>query len=192
MNANEVMDQIAKLFERRGSSLYGGEAVTQTEHALQAALLAEQAQAPPAMIVAAVLHDVGHLLHDLPADAPDHGVDDEHEQLADRWLRQHFAADVCDPVRLHVAAKRYLCAVDADYAGTLSPPSLLSLQLQGGPMSASEAEEFRSEPYFAESIALRRWDDQAKVAGLPTPGLAHFLRCVPDCMRSAEVIERTP
>jgi len=175
MESQQIASAISALFNRRGASLYGGEAVTQLEHALQAADLAEQSGATQTLIIAALLHDVGHLLHDLPEDAPDDGIDDVHEQLGDRWLRRWFVPAVCDPVLLHVDAKRYLCAVDSEYQSTLSPASLQSLQIQGGPFSTSEARQFESEPYFEESLELRRWDDLAKVPGLQTPDLAHFL-----------------
>jgi phosphonate degradation associated HDIG domain protein len=189
MARRPIADEIAELFRRRGSSLYGGEAVTQLEHALQAADLAEQSGAQPTLILAALLHDVGHLLHNLPDDAPDEGIDDVHEALGDRWLRRHFAPAVCDPVRLHVAAKRYLCAVDPRYQASLSPPSLQSLHLQGGPFTPSEVREFEAEPYFQESVDLRRWDDLAKVPGLETPDLSHYLEFVPAGLLSGAPVE---
>lgn len=165
---------ILRLFDERGDSEYGGEAVTQQQHALQAALFAEQAQSTPALIVAALLHDVGHLLHRLPDDAPEQGVDDRHESLAARFLRKHFSDEVVEPIRLHVAAKRYLCAIEPAYLGQLSPPSLLSLQLQGGPMSEAERQEFAEGPFCEAAVALRRWDDAAKDPDLQTPPLDHF------------------
>lgn len=172
------VEEIIELFAARGDSQYGGEAVTQLEHALQAALLAEQEQAPPELIVAALLHDVGHLLHDLPADAPDAGIDDRHENSAANYLCRHFPQRVVEPVRLHVPAKRYLCAIDAQYMQSLSQPSVVSLALQGGPMSAEEVAEFARHPYADDAVRLRRWDDAAKIPRLPTPPLAHFARYV--------------
>ncbi len=163
-----------QLFRERGSSQYGGENVTQLEHALQAAFFAERHGASPNLISAALLHDVGHLLHALPEDAPTHGVDDAHEELAARWLVGRFAPAVCEPVRMHVVAKRYLCAVDETYYGFLSGPSRRSLELQGGKMSADERREFESQPFAEEAVQLRRWDDAAKVVGLKTPDLEHF------------------
>jgi phosphonate degradation associated HDIG domain protein len=189
MDADKVLNSIRDLFDRRGSSLYGGEAVSQLEHALQAADLAEQAGARPELIVAALLHDIGHLLHDLPEDAPDNGVDDVHERLGNAWLRRSFGPDVCDPVRQHVAAKRYLCAVDSDYQQSLSSPSLQSLQLQGGPMDADEVSQFEAEPSFRDYVEVRRWDDQAKVPGLATPPLEHFLSYVPACLLRAKTTQ---
>lgn len=166
--------EILRLFRERGGSQYGGEAVSQQEHALQAAFFAERAQASSSLIAAALLHDVGHLLHSLPDDAPERGVDDHHESLAARWLERRFGPDVVEPVRLHVAAKRFLCATDADYERQLSPPSILSLKLQGGPMSEAEVQAFRENPHCDAAVALRRWDDAAKVPELVTPPLEHY------------------
>ena len=171
----DITKRIADCFEKRGSSEYGGEQVTQLEHALQCALLAEESQATTELVVAALLHDIGHLLHDLPADAPDKGIDDHHENSGYRFLEDHFGKAVTEPVRLHVAAKRYLCTVDPSYASQLSEPSIVSLRLQGGNMSTTELEEFRSSSYWQESLDLRKWDDLAKIVDLPTPPLEHYL-----------------
>ncbi len=171
-----TIDDVLSLFERRGDSEYGGEPVTQLEHALQAAALAEMEGATPALIAAALLHDVGHLLHDLPVDAPDHGVDDRHESAAFNYLQQLFPQEVTEPVRLHVVAKRYLCAVDPDYQSTLSRPSVVSLELQGGPMSDAEAAHFRDVPFSQDAVRLRHWDDAAKVPQKQTPRLEHFAK----------------
>ena len=174
----ELKSRLAELFETRGGSEYGGESVTQGEHALQAALLAEQSGASPGLILAALLHDVGHLLHELDDDAPDKGVDDVHEDLGARFLDERLPASVADPVRMHVDAKRYLCAVEPDYFSQLSPPSVTSLRLQGGPMNAAEIQEFESNAYYEDAVRLRKWDDMAKVVGLATPGYEHFLAYV--------------
>lgn len=171
-----TVQQILTLFEERGDSDYGGEAVSQREHALQCAALAEQDGQPAALIAAALLHDIGHLLHDLPADAPDTGIDDHHENSGQRFLERCFGPDVTEPVRLHVAAKRYLCAVDPQYHEGLSGPSQVSLQLQGGPMNAEEVREFEAGAFARQAVRLRRWDDQAKVPGLTVPDLDHFAR----------------
>lgn len=170
------LDEILNLFQSRGDSQYGGENVTQEEHALQCAALAETEKASPELIVASLLHDVGHLLHDLPAEAPDQGIDDHHETSAAAWLRKRFPESVTEPVRLHVAAKRYLCAVDTSYLGQLSPPSITSLKLQGGPMTSREVEQFEQNPFAEDAVHLRRWDDTAKVPALPTPPLSHFAK----------------
>jgi phosphonate degradation associated HDIG domain protein len=171
----DVISDLRELFGTRGNSMYGGEAVTQLEHGLQAAHLAECEGAAPDLIVSALLHDIGHLLHDLPQDAPDDGVDDVHENLGASWLADRFPDAVVEPVRLHVAAKRYLCAVDQDYRASLSPPSELSLQLQGGPMTAEECESFERQPYYSDAVRLRWWDDKAKIVGLACPAFEHYL-----------------
>lgn len=173
--AESVADEVIRLFQTHGDSQYGGEAVTQLEHALQAATLAVQQQASTAVVVAALLHDIGHLLHDLPADAPLQGVDDLHEILGARWLCSRFESDVTEPVRLHVAAKRYLCAVEPEYQRTLSEPSLVSLTLQGGPMSEAEVRQFEQLPFFQVAVQLRRFDDAAKIVGFKTPPVDHFV-----------------
>lgn len=169
----DPIGEIERMFARRGHEGYG-EGVTQTEHALQAAQIAEQEGKPGSQIVAALLHDIGHLMHDLPEDIADQGIDTQHESLASAWLSQHFGPDVSEPVRLHVAAKRYLCHAEQGYLDRLSEASKLSLRLQGGPMSAAEAARFRQEPFLAQALDLRRWDDEAKVVGATTPGLAHY------------------
>lgn len=180
-------EEVLELFARYGDSAYGHEAVSQREHALQAAWLAEQAGATPEQIVAALVHDLGHLLHSLPDDAPDQGIDDRHEILAARWIRVRFGARVAAPVHMHVAAKRYLCRVEPGYAEQLSAPSLLSLRLQGGPMTDDQARVFAAAPFQAEAVALRRWDDAAKVESLPTPGVEHFARYLDQVARSNPV-----
>lgn len=192
MAATSLIDQICgevdMLFARAGDSQYGGESVTQLEHGLQAALLAEQEGAPDELVVAALLHDIGHLLHDLPDDAPDNGVDDLHENLGAAWIKGRFPTSVLEPVRLHVASKRYLCAVEPGYLEALSEPSRVSLQLQGGPMSAEECEAFRDGEFFESAIRLRRWDDEAKNAGLETPPLSYFLRHIEAVATTAETM----
>ena len=168
-----VVDEIFALYARRGGATYG-EGVTQSEHALQAAWLAEKEGAAPELIAAALLHDIGHLLHDLPEDVAEQGIDTQHESLASAWLSQHFGPGVTEPVRLHVAAKRYLCVVERGYFDALSEASKLSLKLQGGPMSQEEVEAFQSNPACRGAVRLRRWDEAAKQAGLPTPTFKHF------------------
>jgi len=167
------VEEALALYARKGQLAYG-EGVSMLEHGLQAARLAEQESAGPALIAAALLHDIGHLLHSLPEDIADRGIDTQHESLASAWLSQYFPPAVSEPVRLHVAAKRYLCAVEQGYMAGLSPASMQSLGLQGGPMSEGEAARFAGERFSTEAIRLRRWDDLAKVPGQKTPGLDHY------------------
>lgn len=169
-------EKIFRLFQERGRDAYLGEPVSQAEHALQAAHLAEVAGASDALVVAALLHDVGHLLHGLGEDAAERGIDDRHERSGGSWLARNFGAEVVEPVRLHVDAKRYLCAVEPSYFEALSPASKLSLSLQGGPMSPGEVAAFEANPHHLDAVRLRRWDDEAKVAGLDVPGLEHYQR----------------
>jgi len=180
-----VVEKIVGLFNRHGGSQYGGEAVTQREHALQCAMLARQVGLDAATVVAALLHDIGHLLHHLPEDAPEQGIDDHHEELGAAWLANHLIPAAVEPVRLHVAAKRYLCGVESDYFARLSPPSVKSLELQGGPMSAQEALEFESYPHFRSAVQLRRFDEEAKVPGLATPAIEDFLAELRACVKEA-------
>ena len=168
-----ILAEIEEMFAARGDNRYS-EAVTQREHALQAALQAEEASSSSALITAALLHDIGHMLQRFGPEPAAQGIDDKHEDIGAGWLAKHFRPDVVEPVRLHVDAKRYLCAVEEDYFATLSPASVRSLELQGGPMDAAEASAFEAGPYFDGAVALRRWDEGAKQKGLPTPDLGHF------------------
>lgn len=178
MTEHEITAELRRLFAEKGDSEYGGEVVTQKEHALQCATLAESENASPELIVAALLHDVGHLLHDLDDDAPDQGVDDCHERSGYHFLRKHFPLSVSQPVQLHVDAKRYLCTTQPGYFETLSEPSVTSFHLQGGHMPAEQLEQFRQHEYWEEALRLRKWDDLAKVESLETPSVDHFLAYV--------------
>ncbi|MCA9051666.1 MAG: phosphohydrolase [Planctomycetaceae bacterium] len=178
---NPVLRSIEQMFERCGHSMYGREAVSQQQHALQCAALAEAAGAGPEQIAAALLHDIGHLLHSLPDDAPGQGIDDAHEQLAADWLAERLPEAVVAPVRMHVAAKRYLCAAESGYEQSLSDPSRLSLRLQGGPMNAEEQRAFEHQAFYRQAVQLRRWDDAAKDPAAATPALPHFLNSLKRC-----------
>lgn len=170
----DMIDRIVSLFAEKGQAAYFGEAVTQTEHALQCAHLAERSGADSELIAASLLHDVGHLLHGQSEDSAARGHDGRHEEGGAAWLRHEFGPAVVDPIRLHVAAKRYLCAVEPDYHACLSSASQLSLRLQGGPYTAAEVDRFEREPWFRSAVAVRRWDDAAKIPGLAVPGLEHY------------------
>jgi phosphonate degradation associated HDIG domain protein len=170
-----VAGEVMQLMTERGDTAYFGEPVSQLEHALQAAWLARQAGASRELILAALLHDIGHLLHDLSESVAAEGIDTRHEVAGYEWLLTRFGLQVAEPARHHVSAKRYLCRVDPEYLAQLSPASIQSLELQGGPFSAEETRAFESEPYYREAVMVRRWDDEAKVPGLKVPGLDVYL-----------------
>jgi phosphonate degradation associated HDIG domain protein len=175
----ELIDRIETLFGQHGHLAYEGRrraSVNALEHALQCAQLAEWAHASDSLVAAALLHDVGHFVERAASvDAQADGVDDAHEMRAVPFLAEGFGASVVEPVRLHVQAKRYLVASDPKYLAGLSPASVHSLFLQGGPMPRDEALLFESLPYAEDAVALRRWDDLAKKPGGRTPPLAYYL-----------------
>ncbi len=183
MNARCVSD-IVTVLEDMGRHRYGGEPVSQLEHALQCAALAERHRAEPALVVAALLHDIGHLVDADAEGAAERGTDRHHQSRGGRWLADLLGDDVVEPVRLHVAAKRWLTATDPDYLSGLSPASMRSLELQGGSFSADEAADFIRQRHAQAAVSLRRWDDAAKVAGATTPSLEHFLPVIRECART--------
>jgi phosphonate degradation associated HDIG domain protein len=170
-----TLDDIGDLFARRGGEQYSGEPVTQLQHALQCALLAEQSGGDDELVTAALLHDLGHLLHDLGATPTLQGVDDVHQYRALPFLRGLFGPAVLEPIKLHVDAKRYLCATRPDYYESLSADSKRSLALQGGVFDADEARAFIAQPGADAAVRVRIWDDLAKAEGLATPALEHYM-----------------
>lgn len=164
---------IFALFDQLGGTHYG-EAVTQLEHALQCAHHARAAGDPDALVVAALLHDIGHLLQKQGEDAADRGVDAFHERIGAAWLAQGFGPQVTEPVRLHVEAKRYLATREPGYLESLSSASSQSLDLQGGPMSEPEADAFGASPGFEAAVRLRRYDELGKVEGATIASLADY------------------
>jgi phosphonate degradation associated HDIG domain protein len=176
-----TLADIEQLFTRRGGEQYAGEPVTQLEHALQSALLAESEGADDELVTAALLHDLGHLLHDLGATPTLQGTDDLHQYLALPFLRGLFTAGVTDPIRLHVDAKRYLCATHPGYHDALSADSKRSLVLQGGIFSENQAQAFIGQPGAIQAVRVRIWDDLAKEEALPTPPLSHYLERARRC-----------
>jgi phosphonate degradation associated HDIG domain protein len=173
---------IGRLFERYGGLAYTGEPVTQLEHALQSAQLAEREGADDALVTAALLHDLGHLLNRLGETPTARGLDDQHQYFAIPFLRGLFPRSVLEPIRLHVDAKRALCALEPGYHETLSADSVRSLELQGGVLGAEAAVAFSRKPFARDAMRLRRWDDAAKKEGEPTPPLEHYLQVAARCV----------
>jgi gamma-butyrobetaine dioxygenase len=169
-----IADTVMELLAGPGRDAYLGEPVSQAEHALQAAWLAERDGAPDSLVISALLHDVGHLVLRTADGVAEQGIDAHHEDAGAAWLAEHFGTDITGPARLHVAAKRYLCAVEPGYLDGLSDASKLSLSLQRGVMSPDEVAEFERDRYHDAAVRLRRWDDEAKVPGLEVPGAEHY------------------
>jgi len=180
-----TLPDIQLLFARHGANQYSGEPVTQLEHALQTAHLAEQSQGDDELVTACLLHDLGHLLNDQGGGTSDtptlRGVDDKHQYFALPFLRGLFPDRVIDAIKLHVDAKRYLCQVNPAYHGQLSADSQRSLELQGGVFDAAQAQAFITLPGAHDAVLLRQWDDLAKQLELDTPPLAHFLARAERC-----------
>ena len=162
----QAVEFILDLFARQGATEYMGEAVTMSQHMEQTAACAVADNAADELVIAALLHDIGHFIGEHPIDALEKGDDNYHEEVGADYLQKHFPPSVSEPVRLHVSAKRYLCATDADYLGRLSDASINSLKVQGGPMNAAEVKTFEANPHHLAAVKLRRYDDDGKVAGL--------------------------
>ena len=160
-----AVEEIGALFAGPGARDYLGEPVTIGTHMLQAAALAEAAGADPSQVAAALLHDIGHLRNE---------TDSRHGSAGAEWLSQWFGEEVTEPVRLHVSAKRYLCAAEPGYFELLSDESVRTLEHQGGPMTAAEAAAFEALPFAKTAVAVRRWDDEAKDPAVTPPGFSHF------------------
>ena len=169
-----IVDVIADIFERCGGQEYLGEPVTMAEHMLQGATFAERDGQPDHIIVAALLHDIGHFTGEFGTFSMEDTHDRFHEHAGEKLLRDFFPAVITDCVNYHVAAKRYLCATDPEYFAKLSPASVHSLNLQGGPMTTGEVAEFKQNPHLEAIIQVRLYDDMGKVAGMKTPSYAHF------------------
>ena len=172
-----AVETIGELFAGPGARDHLGEPVPIGEHMLQAGALAEAAGAESPLVAAALMHDIGHLLGE-------DEDEDRHGEAGANWLSQWFGAAVTEPVRLHVPAKRYLCAADADYFGLLSAESVRTLSLQGGPMTAGEVAAFEALPFSRDAVAIRRWDDQAKDPVVTPPRFAHFAPLLEAVVRS--------
>ena len=169
-----ILDLLEELFAEQGSAEYLGEAVTQAEHMLQAGALAEAAGASASLVAATLLHDIGHFRGEITGRDLMAGTDNRHSHTGAEWLAGWFGPAVTEPIRLHVDAKRYLCAVEPGYFALLSPASVHTLAVQGGPMTSAQAEAFAARPYGQDAVRLRRWDEAAKDPDAPTPEFGHF------------------
>lgn len=184
-------EDVRRIFTERGNEQYAEEAVTQLQHALQCATLAQEEGADDTMIVAAFLHDIGHILEvkgALPGGC-DQNLHDLHEEKAYQWLKDHLGEAVAQPVKLHVAAKRYLCTKKEHYRNKLSKTSLKSFYDQGGDMSEEEITAFEAHKYYHQALHLRYWDDVGKTANATTPPLEHFLQKVDGLVQQPELQE---
>ena len=185
--AEQKVDTLFGYMEDRGQSFYD-EVVTQLQHALQCAALAQQRDASPTLIVGALLHDIGHIILDEhSAREAFLNIDLNHEVVGAQYLEPFFPEAVTTPIRLHVPAKRYLCTIDPSYWDGLSDASKRSLERQGGVMSDAEREAFEQIPYFEDGLILRRWDDLAKVKGLETATLDTYRDIVQQCLIHKEL-----
>lgn len=182
-----TLQDIEQLFLERGHRSYDGESVSHLRHALQTAALAERHHAGPELITACLLHDLGHLIADRPGTPTLRGLDDKHQYFVLPFLRGLFGPGVLEPIRLHVEAKRYLCYLEPHYEASLSEDSKRSLALQGGSFDAGQALDFASLPGAPDAIRLRRWDDMAKVPGLITPSLEHYLEIAESVLTRAKL-----
>jgi [1-hydroxy-2-(trimethylamino)ethyl]phosphonate dioxygenase len=175
IDAKTIVPFIADIFERRGAEEYLGEPVTLSEHMLQGAWFAEQEGAPDELVVAALLHDIGHFTSEFGTYTPDDHEDRHHDDAGADVLERFFPPVVTECVRLHVAAKRYLCATDSSYFSKLSPASVHTLALQGGPMSDQEVSQFRTNPFYEEAVRIRLWDEKGKVPGMKTRSFRDYV-----------------
>lgn len=174
LNPGNIVAFIGDIFERRGAESYLGEQVTMSQHMLQGAQLAENADASDELVAAALLHDIGHYTNEFPEDALELGIDNHHDEAGARVLERFFPSIVTDCVRHHVAAKRYLCATDGSYFGKLSDASVHTLNLQGGPMTEIEAADFAANPNLKAIVQVRYWDDEGKDPAVETPDFWHY------------------
>lgn len=174
LNSDTIVPFLLDLFERRGPESYLGEPVSMADHMEQSAACAAEDGASDSLIIAALLHDIGHFIGDFPLDALENGIDNYHEDAGGLILEQFYPPEISEPVRLHVAAKRYLCTVDSEYYGKLSAASVNSFNVQGGKMSADEVAQFEANPHHRAAIKLRHYDDDGKVAGRTIYKVAHY------------------
>jgi phosphonate degradation associated HDIG domain protein len=184
-DAKRVIEFILDLFAEQGAREYMGEAVTMSQHMEQTAACAAADGASDSLVAAALLHDIGHFIGAHPIEALENGIDNHHETVGADYLQAHFPAAVSEPVRLHVAAKRYLCATDSTYLGKLSDASVNSLRVQGGPMNTAEVRAFEANPYHQDAVRLRLYDDDGKVAGLDIRAAAEYRKTLESLVTEA-------
>ena len=178
----DVIEALSGLFTRSAAISYGDGQVSMCAHMLQSGMLAEQADAPPELTVAALLHDVGHFGTDFPEEfGDDHHTlmqearkDRRHQEAGANLLAPFFGPEVAEPIRLHVSAKRYLCSIEPSYEKLLSKTTRHTLTLQGGPMTKAEVAEFATQDFASDAVQMRRWDDLAVVGEAKTPDFDHF------------------
>ena len=175
LDRSNIVEFIADIFERRGAESYLGEPVTMSEHMLQGAVLAEREGASEELVAAALLHDIGHYTSEFGPYSPEDTQDNYHEESGAKVLAPFFPPVIAECVRLHVPAKRYLCAADRGYYDRLSEASKHTLSLQGGPMTAGEVKAFERNPFYREAVRVRIWDDEGKQPGMATPDFQHYV-----------------
>jgi phosphonate degradation associated HDIG domain protein len=175
LDRSTIVAFIADIFERRGAESYLGEPVTMSQHMLQGAFLAEREGASEELVVAALLHDIGHYTSEFGPYSPDDTEDNYHDEAGARVLEHFFPPVITECVRLHVAAKRYLCATNGSYYDKLSPASRHTLELQGGPMTEAEGAEFRRNAFHKEAVRVRLWDEGGKDPQMTTPDFQHYV-----------------
>jgi predicted HD phosphohydrolase len=180
----DIVETLSEIYATKGLTTFEGDRrVTQTSHGLQTAMIAEAEGADSCMIVAGLLHDIGRIINPKDRELTDSGKDAKHEIVGQKYLEAWFGPEVTVPVKWHVAAKRYLVATDPAYSHKISAGSTRSLKGQGGLYSAEEATDFLKQPFAAEGVLLRRWDDRAKVAGAATPPIGHYLAIAGRCAK---------
>jgi len=173
-NPVNIVDFILDLFASRGAREHMGETVSMSQHMEQTAARAAADEAADGLVIAALLHDIGHFVGGHPIQALGNGRDNLHAEAGADYLRPYFPPSITEPIRLHVAAKRYLCATDDEYLSHLSDASVNSLRVQGGPMSAEQVARFEANPYYRDAVKLRRYDDDGKVAGLTSKPVSAY------------------
>lgn len=178
------IEELKRIYATRGFETFeGDQLVTQTSHSLQTAAIAESERASPAMIVAALLHDIGRIINPKDREITDAGGDAKHEEVARAYLEPFFGPEVTMPIKWHVAAKRYLVATDPTYAKKMSPGSRRSMIGQGGTLSDEDTRRFVDQPFALEGVTLRRWDDRAKSPDADTPPFEHFIPYLLECIK---------